>query len=153
VARARIESFDLRRHVQARRLRLARLPGELRAALERGVARKQRMLATTQMRLAGFDLRARTGALRRKSEQRSAELGHRVERYLALQRRRLEGVAIQLSERSPFQILERGYAIAYDEEGRLLRSVEQVRAGEPIRVRVSDGNVNATVKDKERLKE
>lgn len=49
---------------------------------------------------------------------------------------------------SPLRVLERGYAIALHEAtGRAVRLVAEVKAGDAIRVRVSDGEFGATVED------
>ena len=65
-------------------------------------------------------------------------------------RRRLETAALQLEERSPFQLLERGYAIAYDASGKVLRSPDQVAVGEDISVRLARGQLDATVRRKQK---
>lgn len=53
----------------------------------------------------------------------------------------------KLDAMSPLKVLTRGYAMAQTEEGQVLRSVRQVRAGEKITVSVSDGRIIATVSD------
>lgn len=55
---------------------------------------------------------------------------------------------MRLEERSPFRILERGYAIAYDASGKVLRSPDQVAIGDDISVRVAQGELGATVRNK-----
>ncbi len=47
---------------------------------------------------------------------------------LIAKRRLLQAAALTLDERSPLKILERGYAIAYDASGKVLRSPDQVDA-------------------------
>jgi len=59
--------------------------------------------------------------------------------------------AAQLDSLSPLAILARGYAAAYDEEGRVVGSVDTVDYGRPLRVRVSDGFYGCTVDTKQRL--
>jgi exodeoxyribonuclease VII large subunit len=86
--------------------------------------------------------------LRRTLDQRGSQLQARVLRALVAKRRRLEAAALQLEERSPFQLLERGYAIAYDSAGRVLRSSDQVSLGEDISVRLARGELGATVRTK-----
>jgi exodeoxyribonuclease VII large subunit len=86
--------------------------------------------------------------LRRKLDQRSTELQARLVRALVTKRRRLEAAALQLEERSPFQLLERGYAIAYDTSGKVLRSPDQVALGDDISVRIARGELSATVRKK-----
>ncbi len=51
---------------------------------------------------------------------------------------------LQLEERSPLKILERGYAIAYDSAGKVLRSPDQVAIGDDISVRLARGELGAT---------
>jgi exodeoxyribonuclease VII large subunit len=100
------------------------------------------------VQFAALDLRARVGRLRRTLDQRGSELQARVLRALVAKRRRLEAAALQLEERSPFQLLERGYAIAYDAAGNVLRSPDQVTLGEDISVRLARGELGATVRTK-----
>jgi len=65
---------------------------------------------------------------------------------LSLRRERLEGLVGRLEGVSPLATLERGYAVVrHQATGRVIRSVEQVKAGEALRVRVSDGEFGAQV--------
>jgi exodeoxyribonuclease VII large subunit len=50
---------------------------------------------------------------------------------------------------NPFQVLARGYAVVTRQaDGSLVRSVDDVREGDGLRVRVSDGDVEGTVTGK-----
>jgi len=51
----------------------------------------------------------------------------------------------KLDAMSPLKVLSRGYAMAQNERGEVLRSVTQVELGERIQVNVSDGVLSATV--------
>ena len=148
VAKAHVVSFDLRGRAAALRQRVERRTGEMGAALERAITRKRRGLALTQVRLASIDLRAKVSGLRRAIEQRSGELQARMERLLVARRRRWEAAEVRLRERSPLNLLQRGYAIAYDAAGRVLRSSEQVEVGDLMAVRLARGRIGATVKEK-----
>jgi exodeoxyribonuclease VII large subunit len=66
--------------------------------------------------------------------------------------RRLEARALHLSELAralnavnPLATLQRGYAIVFDDEGHILRSVTQMPAAKHLRVRVADGEITARV--------
>jgi exodeoxyribonuclease VII large subunit len=131
----------VRRRIDQHRLALV-------AALERVMTRKRRAYGTAQVRFAALDLRARVARWRHVVERRVAELDARAERLLAGKRQRFEAAKLQLEERSPFRILERGYAIAYDGSGRVLRSADQVALGEDISLRLARGELGATVKHK-----
>ncbi len=51
----------------------------------------------------------------------------------------------QLEALSPLAVLSRGYSVAFDEKGALVKSVSDVKSGEKITLRVSDGRINAEV--------
>ncbi len=67
---------------------------------------------------------------------------------LIAKRHRYEKLKLQLEERSPLHLLQRGYAIAYDASGKVLRSPDQVAVGDDISVRLARGQLDATVRRK-----
>jgi exodeoxyribonuclease VII large subunit len=144
-ADASLGGFDLRRRAEVLRRRIALQQNALLAALERTLTGKRRSLGAAQVRFAATDLRVRVANWRRALDRRTAELGARMDRFLELERRVLQAAALQLEERSPLRILDRGYAIAYDAAGNVLRSPEQVNAGDEIAVRLARGTLDATV--------
>ena len=73
-----------------------------------------------------------------------AAMALRLERY----RHRLGAASGRLDALSPLKILERGYAVARDGEGRVLRRVAQFPAGLRFTLRVSDGDVPARSGDR-----
>jgi exodeoxyribonuclease VII large subunit len=145
-AEAKIASFDLRARAVALRQRIEQSREGLRAGLERLVTRKRRGFEAFLLRLARTDLRARVSRLQRRWEKDSADLLVRIDRFLVARKRRLESATIQLNERSPYQLLERGYAIAYDASGKVLRSPDQVAQGDDISLRLARGQIDATVR-------
>ena len=54
----------------------------------------------------------------------------------------------KLDAMSPLKVLTRGYSMAQDEQGNVIRSVHQVEQGERIRVSLSDGTLSAVVMEK-----
>jgi exodeoxyribonuclease VII large subunit len=148
-ASARISSFDLRGRAEMLRRHIRQQQEALYAALERGVMRKRRHFTDARVRLARIDLAARVARLRRSLEQRSAELRMRIDRTLIARRRRFEAARVQLNERNPLNLLDRGYAIAYDASGKVLRSADQVSVADDISVRLARGRLDATVRRKE----
>ena len=58
----------------------------------------------------------------------------------------------KLDAMSPLKVLARGYAMAADERGEVVRSVNQVELGQRITVSLSDGKLSATVMNKEETK-
>jgi exodeoxyribonuclease VII large subunit len=95
-----------------------------------------------------FDFRMKVAALRLRLEQRGSELGTRAERLLRVKRERLDRVRLLLEERSPLRVLERGYAIATDAHGNVLRDAAQVALGAPVNVQLARGRLTTEVKSK-----
>ena len=59
----------------------------------------------------------------------------------------LAGWGARLDALSPLSVLARGYAVARDAEGRVLRRVAQFPPGRAFRLRVTDGEVPARAGD------
>ncbi len=56
---------------------------------------------------------------------------------------------LQLDERSPLRVLDRGYAIAYDAKGNVIRAADAVEIGEDISLRLARGRIEAQVRRRE----
>jgi exodeoxyribonuclease VII large subunit len=95
-------------------------------------------------RLAG-SLTLRT----RLARERLARAGDRMqcaaESVVTTRRTLIEKLAAQLDALSPLRVLERGYAVPRDADGRVLRRRVDFRPGAPFRLRVADGDVGARV--------
>jgi exodeoxyribonuclease VII large subunit len=70
-----------------------------------------------------------------------ASIQNRIERSGAL----LTAHSGRLDALSPLKVLARGYAVARDEDGKVLKRVVQLPAGKEFRLRVTDGEVDARV--------
>src|SRR5713226_1837583 len=103
----------LRRHRQQTDELALRLGIALQGRIER--LRHRYTIAGT--RIASFDLRARIKTFGLRLVQRSAELGVRIERLLVRKAQSLDRLRLQLEERSPLRVLDRGYAICTDAKG------------------------------------
>ena len=79
--------------------------------------------------------------LDRSADRLSRAIGHRVSSYDV----RLTSYAARLDALSPLKVLGRGYAVARDENGTILKQVAQLPPGKEFRLRVSDGEVNGRV--------
>ncbi len=64
---------------------------------------------------------------------------------IAAQRQRFIAQVGKLDAMSPMKVLTRGYAMVATEDGKIVRSIRDVKPREPIAVRVSDGTIVATV--------
>src|SRR6266850_1248399 len=123
----------------------SRLALGLRARLEQS----RKRFTAAHLRIASFDFRVKIAAFRLRLERRTAELGVRIERLLRAKRDRLEKLALQLQERSPLRVLERGYAIGTDAAGNLLRDAAQVALGDTVAIQLHRGRLTTEVRKKE----
>jgi exodeoxyribonuclease VII large subunit len=64
-------------------------------------------------------------------------------------RQHLSVAAAALDAMSPLRVLERGYAIAQDRSGQVVREAKTIRRGDEIRVRLWKGALNCRVEDTE----
>jgi exodeoxyribonuclease VII large subunit len=123
----------------------SRLALGLRAQLEKS----RKRFTAAHLRIMSFDFRSKIAAFRLRLEKRSADLSVRAERLLRAKRERLARLALQLEERSPLRVLERGYAIATDAAGNVLRDAAQVSLGDSVAVQLHRGRLTTEVKKKE----
>lgn len=86
-----------------------------------------------------------TRLARERLERTADRLEHLQARALERPRRDLERMAAQLDALSPLRVLERGYSVARDAGGRVLRRVSDFPPGAAFRLRVTDGEVHSRV--------
>jgi exodeoxyribonuclease VII large subunit len=131
----------LRRHRQ----QTDDLTSRLGVALQARIEQLRHRYTIVGTRIASLDLRARIRTLGLRLLQRSAELGTRMERLLVGKIQLLERLRLQLDERSPLRVLDRGYAICTDAAGNVLRAADQVAIGAEINVQLARGRLDAQV--------
>ncbi len=144
----RIISFDFRQQIAALRQRSNNFTARLELALRARMDQGRRRHSTQHLRLLSFDFRAKIAGLHRQLEKRDHELATRCERILRTQRDRLDRLRLQLEERSPARVLERGYAIATDAAGQILRDATQVAVGDTVALQLYRGRLTTEVKEK-----
>lgn len=83
--------------------------------------------------------------LHRNADRLEHGLGQRLERW----RRRVEQAGARLDALSPLQVLQRGYSMAQDADGRVLRRVGDFAPGRRFTLRVADGRVPARAENPE----
>ena len=74
-------------------------------------------------------------------------------RALDRESQRFVSLTAKLDAMSPLKVLSRGYAIAQAEDNTTLRSTEQIKIGDNIRISFNDGKISATVTGKEKPNE
>lgn len=99
-------------------------------------------LGTLGTRMAG-GLRRRTRLARERLMRTEDRLRHSIDGLVVGHRERLDRLGAQLDALSPLRVLGRGYAVARDPDGRVLRRTADFPAGRAFTLRVSDGDVAA----------
>ena len=108
--------------------------------------RARRVEALTAKALR-HDPRQRITLARHDFAVKDARLARTLERTIDVRRARLDGLAARLRSLSPLAVLERGYALVTNAEGKLVRSVAHVAAGEMVKTRLGDGHFTSHVED------
>ena len=75
-------------------------------------------------------------------------LGGAARQTLETDGRRFAQLTAKLDAMSPLKVLGRGYAMAQSEDGTVLRSVQQVNAGDKVSVQLAEGTLHCTVNEK-----
>jgi exodeoxyribonuclease VII large subunit len=108
-----------------------------------------RRLDVAATRVRHHDLRSRFASRHRDIDKHIEKLTTTLRSYLMRRNARLERLGGQLQSLSPISILERGYALVFDAEGRLLKDARQVHEGATIQAQLALGQITAIVKKPE----
>jgi exodeoxyribonuclease VII large subunit len=127
------------------RQRIGNWAGRLDGSMERRLDEMQRSLDLQRRALQRLSPHARVDAYRQQVDDFTQRAGRMLIHRLALQRSGLAGLRARLAALSPEATLERGYAIVRQEDtGAVVRSVAQVRRGDPLAITLQDGEFGAT---------
>jgi len=91
------------------------------------------------------EVKSRLTTARRRYESASSACHASIDEKLQDGRERLALAAASLDALSPLGVLQRGYAIAQDASGKLVRDAAVVRAGDEVSVRLAKGKLNTRV--------
>ena len=141
--RAALRLVHPRERLRRERDTLTRLGERLRHATARRLEAAD--LRTTR---AGLRLRAaapRPRALTAHVDMLGERLARAATRLLEARNQRLAALAAHLQHLAPQAVLARGYAIARDERGRVLRSAAGVAEGAAVSVQLGDGHLDTRV--------
>jgi exodeoxyribonuclease VII large subunit len=125
--------------------RIDELDYALRASLGRHIEQQRTRARAAEARLNALDLRLRFARTRRRLEMAETAAWQSGRACVAQARERFQMLAAQLDPLSPLRVLDRGYAIATDEAGRILKDAAEVPAESAIQVRLARGRVKARV--------
>jgi len=135
------------RRLQDGAQRLDELALRLQGAFGRALVRIQDRECSLRTRLAAAAPQAAIQQQRRRLLHADDLLRGRLRLLLAQGAARLERQSALLASLSPRAVLERGYAVALDAQGRALTDAAQAQPGEPLRLLLRRGALGATVTD------
>lgn len=151
-ARARVQenalsqAFDeVRGKLQTARRDTERANHELELLIKRFFQAAQRRAGEVINRLSPAELRERVSHSRARFESASAACSAATIGQVEDARKRLGLAAAALDALSPLAVLERGYAIAQDKDGRLVREASSVSIGDALQVRLAKGKLDCLV--------
>lgn len=116
----------------------------MESALEAALKARRSRHTALVLRLSETDLRRAMAAHRSRLADLSRKLQGSARSIIDLQNERIALAAGKLDSLSPLGVLARGYAIAFDSNGRVIKRANEVSAGDKVRVRVSDGDLDCT---------
>jgi exodeoxyribonuclease VII large subunit len=150
--RARVDAVRSHRVFEAERGRLrtyAQRVDDLARRTETGVRRRLEQAGERRRRVSErldalrWDRLA--AARRERIEAHARRLGELVRGRLRAQRAELGRAVAQLESLSPLAVLQRGYALVFDDQGRLVQDAAQVAPGGLVDVRLHQGALQARV--------
>jgi len=128
-----------------RQQRVDELGFRLSDAMRRMLRTKAEALQRSEAKVRHLDLRTRLESRRRELHSADKALASAMRALLDGKRAQLKAARGELKALSPVAILERGYALVFDDEGRLVKNPAQMKKGDKLRARVAHGEIAATV--------
>jgi exodeoxyribonuclease VII large subunit len=132
---------ELRQRAQ----RLDDLEQRLTRAVRSNLGERQRTIAQLAAELRQHSPALRVANARRRLEVARATIEKLAHKTIEQQRNRLAIAARTLDAFSPLATLERGYAIVTDSKGTVITNAQDVRAGQLIDARLTQGSIRARV--------
>ncbi len=119
---------------------------ELDRLMERRLRRERETLRTLELRMRALSPASRIRERRMTALRAEERMQERMQRILQSRRHELAIYIEQMKGLSPLEKLNSGYSYVSDENGKNVRSVTQVKAGQALTIRLKDGQVGAQVK-------
>ena len=124
---------------------IAQAGDRLDFAIDKLFSRKNEVLSNIVLRLSAAPMRGISNAKLRQSNL-SNKMSSAIERFFMIQKNRLTGFDSILNSTNPTRVLDRGYSMAVDQDGRPVTSVVGLKQGDALTVVLKDGKVQTEVK-------
>jgi exodeoxyribonuclease VII large subunit len=135
--------------IRQRQQRLDDFSHRMEVAEHHLLEQKRRNWETVSAAVRHYDVKLVLSGMRKELETRTSALVAVARNAVLLHRVRAERLQTALQSLSPLAILERGYALIFDAEGKLLKDSAQVKLGDQISARLAHGQIHASVTKKQ----
>jgi exodeoxyribonuclease VII large subunit len=125
--------------------RLDDAASDMESAVRRSIRKWRVSTDAAAMRLKDADIRVVLASRRAGLALAGTKLESATKAALGRDGERLSVIAGKLESMSPLAVLSRGYAIAFDARGKIIKTASAATSGDQLKVRVSDGNIDCTV--------
>lgn len=132
--------------LERQRQHVTALCQRLQRAIQQHVYQQQVRVTQLSKRLASQDMVRLHRAEQERVSQLQRRLASAMQRALEVRQARLSSAARELNAISPLAVLGRGYAIAQDEKGQVIRRAEDTAPGQKLSLRLGEGRLNVEVK-------
>ncbi|MBR9923921.1 MAG: exodeoxyribonuclease VII large subunit [Gammaproteobacteria bacterium] len=132
--------------LERQRQHVTALCQRLQRAMQQTVQQQQTRVTQLSKRLASQDMARLHRAEQERVSQLQRRLASAMQRALEVRQARLSSAARELNAISPLAVLGRGYAIAQDEKGQVIRRAEDTAPGQKLSLRLGEGRLNVEVK-------
>ena len=149
---ARLQAQRPQARLQRDRERLVHLRRRLTTALREQDQRRRTRLERLHARLLARHPRNQLPLLQRRLAEQDQRLRRAITQLLQRRQTQLRHDGRALHAVSPLATLERGYAIVFDADGKVLRSVQGVEPGSTLRARLMDGELGLLVRESQPAK-
>ena len=136
----------LHRRIGRAAQRVDELEYTMRDRMRAQMAIRKRRLDEHRARVEALDLRLRFAHARRRLEAAESRAAARASMLLSKGHGRLDPLRAHLTQLSPLKILDRGYAIVTNAQGRIVKTPAEAPTGSEIAVRLAEGSLRAEVK-------
>ncbi|PCF95404.1 exodeoxyribonuclease VII large subunit [Vreelandella nigrificans] len=132
--------------LEHQRQHLTTLTQRLQRAMQQTLTRQKAQVVQLERRLSSQDMARLHRAEQEYVDQLQRRLGKAMQRALEVRRVRLNSAARELNAISPLAVLGRGYAIAQDEKGQVIRRADDTQPGQKIKLKLAEGRLSVEVK-------
>jgi len=135
--------------IHQRQQKLDDLTHRLELAQRQRLEQMRRRWETISAAVRHYDLRLVLSGMRKELDRVTADLASVMRNVLLQHKVRNDRLQTALDSLSPLAVLDRGYALVFDSESKLLKDARQVKVGDEISARLAHGQLHAAVTKKQ----